>query len=186
VTWRERRQLHRALARRVLAGESKTAITGQAATDGEDWQSIARMLAEIPTPASRRRYRWLNRALMALLALEAVGEVAARLALPRTWGWWVVCVVVPACYFYALWRVSRFDGYSVTVTLALLRLLYWTYDVAISHRDVFLAALVTAQVVGSFVLLVLALVTWRRMLPQTRWWTREPRTDASGTVVFEE
>ena len=192
MTWRKRRQLRSSLEQRVLAGERKADIVGQAAVDGQDWQRMARILALIPTPASRSRYRWLNRVLIGLLVLAEVGEVAAALASAQSYGdhslWLVVDFLWVAAILFVVWEVARFRmyGYSGALAFALLRGVWWVLSVAMRHEVSLPLALVYAQIALLATIAVVATVTQRFLLPKTRWTDSKPKTDAAGVLVFEE
>jgi hypothetical protein len=189
MKWRERRQLSRSLERRVLAGERKADIVGQAAVDGEDWQAVARALALIPTPARRRRYLWLNRALLGFLALAATGEVAAAFSYDDRSIWLLLDLAFPALFLVALWGVVRFRarGYALAAYLAVIRLVWWAVSVPVHHLVSVPVALLVAQATVCAVVIVLVLAAQRRLLPETRTWNdMKPKTDAAGNLLFEE
>ncbi len=176
------------MERRILAGERKADIVGQAAVDGEDWQAVAQMVALIPTPARRRRYRWLNRALMLVLALAAVGEVAGAVSY-ETGVWLVLVLVFPASFLVALSGVARFRAraYLFANGTAVIRLGWWVFSVAIHHTVDVPVALIAVQIALSAGVIVLAMATLTRLLPATHiWMDVSPKTDAAGTPVFEE
>jgi hypothetical protein len=188
MTRREHRQLHRSIEHRVLAGEGKLAIVGQAAADGQDWQRIARWLALIPTPASRRRYRWPNRALICLLALAEFGEIAAALSYGDRSFWLILDFVWPVFLLVAISGVARFRvyGYNGAAAFAVIRGGWWVIAVAMRQEVSLPAALVYAQIALLVAIAVLATVTERLLLPKTRWTDGRPRTDAAGNLLFEE
>jgi hypothetical protein len=176
----------------VLAGERKADMVGQAAVDGQDWQFMARALALVPTPASRRRYRWPTLALVGLLALAEVGEVAAALASARTFGdhafwlatdfFWVAFIVFAAC------EVARYRvyGYNGAFAIALIRGSWWIMFVVIHHQVSLPLALVYAQLALFAVIAVWATLMRHLLLPQTRLIDAQPKTDAAGVLDFEE
>ena len=183
----ESRQLSRNLERRVLGGERKADIVGQAAADGGDWQLVARRLAVIPTPASRRRCRVANRALVVLLALAAAGEVVGLLAYDH--GLWLLLdLLFPLLFIAALSSVSRYRarGYTLAVSVATLRLGWWALSVSVHHLVTAPGALVTAQIAVCLAIGVLALLVQHRLLPASSWTSLAPLSDAEGNLVFEE
>lgn len=192
MTWRERRQLRRSLEQRVLAGEHKADIVGQAAVDGRDWQRMARVLALIPTPASRSRYGWPNRVLIGLLTLAEVGEVAAAFAYAESFGdhafWLVMDFFWVAAILFVVWEVAHFCvyGYNGALAFVLVRGGWWGISVAMHHEVSLPPALVYAQIALLVAIAVLATVTERLLLPKTRWVDSRPKTDAAGVLVFEE
>ena len=184
----ERKQLARSLERRVLAGERKADIVGEAAADGDDLQLLARVLAVTPTPASRRRCRWANRALVILLALAASGEVAGLLAYDHG-VWLFLDLLFPVLFLEALYLVARYRarGYTLAAGVATLRLGWWALSVSVHHLVRAPGALVASQIAVCLAIGVLALLVQHRLLPATRAWTSlAPKTDAEGRLVLEE
>lgn len=185
----ERRELGRSLERRVLAGERKADIVGQAAVDGQDWQAIARAVALIPTPSRRRRWRWLNRLLMAVLVAAATCQGASTLLVEGDW-FWLVAELTWAFFFLLPppWIVLyRQRGYGPAMAAGVIALGWWLYAVGWGEEYAASGALVATQVVLCALAIVLSLVTQRLLLPATTIWTDvRPKVDAAGNLVFEE
>jgi hypothetical protein len=184
----ERRQLNRSLERRVLAGEHKADIVSEAAADGGDWSATARIVALIPTPAHRHRYRWLNRLLLALLLLAAAAELLIALAQDAD-SWWRLLDLLPLAFFLLpLWPVAHYrcGGYSLAASLAATRL--GLLAVHLWHGSVSVpGGLAAAQLSLCVAVVLLAVFTQRRLLPESRTWTGSgPKTDAAGNLRFEE
>ena len=185
----ERRELHRTLEQRVLAGERKADIVGQAVVDGQDWQAIARTVAVIPTPALRQRWRWLNRLLMAVLVAAAACQVASTLLVEGDW-FWIVAELTWAFFFLLPlpWIVLyRPRGHALAMTAGVIALGWCLYVVAWGHEAPASGTLIAFTAALCVLAIVLSLVTQRLLLPATTIWTDvRPKTDAARNLVFEE
>jgi hypothetical protein len=186
---RGRREQFLTLERRILAGERKADIVGHAAVDGSDWRALAREVARIPMPANRRRWRWLNRLLLAALVAAAGGQlVAARLV--EGGSFWLAMQVLLTVYFVlALVPVARYRlrGYGLACTAGAVGLGWWLYVVAWGAEFPASGALVAAEAFLCAFTLALAMLAQRLLLPATTFWTEaRPKLDADGRLVFEE
>jgi len=187
MTRDEHRHSQRSLARRVLARERKADIVGAVAAEGGDWHRVARLLAQIPTPANRRRCSAPNTVLVVLLGLAAAAELRALFAYDN--GIWLVLdLVFPALFLVAAALVGRYRarGYSLAALLAMLRLGWWALAVAAHQLVSAPAVLVAAQVVVCIAVAALAVLVQHRLLPESSRMGLAPRTDAEGKLVFEE
>jgi hypothetical protein len=186
---RERKGQFLTLERRVLAGERKADIVGQAAADGEDWRALARVVSQIPTPTNRRRWRWLNRLLMAALVAAAAGQLAAARLVEGDWFWLALQLMWTVYFVLPLASVARYRprGYSVAMATGVFALAYWFFVVARGDEYAASGALVAAEAALCTLALVLTLVAERLLLPATTMWTEvRPKLDAAGNLRFEE
>ena len=184
----EQRELQRTLEQRVLAGERKADLVGQAAADGEDWQTWARLVARIPTPARRRRWRWLNRGLIALVAATAA-VWAVGLAAIESGIWLAVALVGPLLLASTLWGLAHCRGreYFAASGIAVVGLSVWLYTIAWRSPGLAPPALIAGEAVLCALVIVVALLALRLLLPATTMWTDvKPKTDSAGQLIFEE
>jgi hypothetical protein len=186
---RERRQQSLALERRILSGERKADIVGQAAVDGLDWRELARMAALIPIPANRRRWRWLNRLLMAVLVAAAAGQLAGVYLVEGGWFWlvgqltWTVFFVLPLPWI----ALYRYRGYAPLMTAGVGVGAWWVYMAAWAQEVSASGTLIVVEVALCGLVAALALLTQRLLLPATTLWSdARPKLDADGNLVFEE
>jgi hypothetical protein len=184
----EQRDLHRALERRILAGGRKADIVGQAAADGQDWQTYARLVALIPTPASRRRWRWLNRGLVALVAATTAAWLAGLTAV-ESGVWLAVALVCPLFLASTLWGLAHYRGreYFAASGIAVVGLSVWLYTIAWRSPGLAPPGLIAGEAVLCGLVIVVALLTVHLLLPATTIWTDvRPKTDSDGQLTFEE
>ena len=184
----EQRGLQRTLERRILAGERKADIVGQAAADGQDWQAYARLVGRIPTPASRRRWRWLNRTLIALTVVTAAAWVAGLLSV-ETGLWLAVALACPLLLASTVWGLARYrqNEYYAASGMGVIGLGVWALTLGWQNPGLASGALVAAEAVLCGLVLVLALLTVRLLLPATSMWSDgRAKTDAAGRLTFEE
>jgi hypothetical protein len=184
----ERRELRRILRRRILAGERKADIVGWAAVDGLDWQTYARMASQIPTPASRRRWRWLNRALLVAVAACAAGQVAAAVVVAGDWLWLGTLILLTILLVATVPDVVRFrlDGFSWPSIPGSFVLLLWLYYVAYRGTPAAPPALIAVEASLAALLVGISLLEVHLLLPATQWWEGRPKVDAAGILIFEE
>jgi hypothetical protein len=185
---REQRELQRSLERRILAGERKADIVGQAAADGQDWQTWARLAARVPTPASRRRWRWLNRGLIALVAVTAAAWVVGLAAI-ESGLWLAVALVGPLLLASTLWGLAYYRGleYFAASGIAFVGLSVWLYTIAWRSPGLASPALIAGEAVLCALVIVVALVAVHLLLPATTMWTDvKPKTNSDGRLIFEE
>jgi hypothetical protein len=182
------RDLQRALERRILAGGRKADIVGQAAADGQDWQTYARLVARIPTPASRRRWRWLNRGLVALVAATTAAWVAG-LAAVESGVWLAVALIGPLLLASTLWGLAHYRGrdYFAAAGIAVVGLSVWLYTIAWRSPGLAPTGLVAVEAMLCALVFAVALLTAHLLLPATTIWTDvRPKTDSDGQLIFEE
>jgi hypothetical protein len=184
----KQRELQRALERRILAGERKADIVGQAAADGQDWQTYARLVGRIPTPANRQRWRWLNRALTLLTGATAAAWVAGLLSF-ETGLWLAVALVCPLFLASTVWGLARYRqrDYYAAAGIGVIGLWVWLLTIAWHSPGLASVALIAVEAVLCGLVLGLALLAVRLLLPTTSMWSNgRPKTDAAGRLTFEE
>jgi hypothetical protein len=183
----ERRGLQRELERRILAGERKADIIGQAAATGQDWQTLARLVARIPTSASRRRWRWLNRALVTSIAASAA-VWAASLFTFETGIWLAVALLGPMLLAASLWGVAHYrqGDYVAAAGVAAFGLHFWLFTIAWHSPGLASGALDAVEAALCGLVIILSLLATYLLLPATSLWGDRPKKDATGQLMFEE
>jgi hypothetical protein len=183
----ERKQLYKAIEKRVLAGERKSEIYA-AYPDEQDARLVARVLAQIPTPERRKRFRLLNWALIVGIGILASIKllVVTLLVLTEIPKGAVLILLAPAINIFLMWAVAKFRGvgYLLVIAFGLTGASKVIEGLEKGSHPLDLALNVTslACVAAS---IAIAFVLMKKLLPQTSLFLT-PKKDETGSPVFEE
>jgi hypothetical protein len=183
----ERKQLYKAIEKRVLAGERKSEIYAEH-PDEQDARLVARVLAQIPTPERRKRFSLLNWALIVGIGILAAIKllVVTLLVLTEIPKGAVLILLAPAINIFLMWAVAKFRGvgYLLVIAFGLTGASKVIEGLEKGSHPLDLALNVTslACVAAS---IAIAFVLMKKLLPQTSLFLT-PKKDETGSPVFEE
>ena len=183
----ERKQLYKTIETRVLAGERKAAIYAEH-LDEQDAKLVARVLAQIPTAARRKRFRLLNWILVIVIGIMAAIKllVVTLLVLTEIPKGAVLILLAPAINIFLIWAVVKFKGFGYLLVLAfgltgLSKVMEGFQKGA--HPIDFAINLISLVCVSASI--VIAFVLMKKLLPQTNLFLT-PKKDETGKPIFEE
>ena len=176
------------IEKRILAGERKAEIYAGFAGN-PDAERCASVLAQIPTPAQRRRYSWLNWIFIAILAimaaLKTLGAAAIILSsMPKAF---LLILIMPLINIWMIWLAAKFRalGYLLTICFCIISLskLDWLN----AGKSAFAIAAIAVNAVLLLAAMAIAWALLRKLLPQTKLgFALRPKTDSAGNPQFEE
>ena len=183
----ERKQLYKALEKRVLAGERKSAIYAEY-PDEQDAKLVARVLAQIPTQERRKQFSLLNWILITAIGILAVIKllVVTLLVLTEIPKGAILILLTPAINIFLIWAIAKFKGVGYLLVIAFgltgLSKVMEGFEQGSHPLDL---AINTTSLVCVAVSIVIAFVLMKKLLPQTSFFLT-PKKDDSGNPVFEE
>lgn len=180
-----RKGLYQALENRILAGERKADIYAEFA-DELDASLVANTLSQIPTSRRRQDAKILNRTLVILLGLLALGKVLVAAILVRDTpklAWLIL--LAPALNVLMMLLVEQFRGLGYMLVIGF-------GGASIGKAAQNLGRVATPREFGFVVLdlvaiLICVILAWtlrKQLLPETGW--SGPTKDASGRPIFED
>jgi hypothetical protein len=183
----ERKQLYRAIEKRVLAGERKAEIYANYPEE-QDAKLVARVLAQIPTPDRRKQFSLLNGILVSAIGiLGAIKLLVVTLfvltEIPK--GAFLI-LLAPAINILLIWAVAKFRGvgYLLVVAFGLTGLSKVMEGLEKGSHPIDLA-INSVSMVCVLVSITLAAVLMKKLLPQTNFFLT-PKKDQAGHPMFEE
>jgi len=187
MTKDERKQLYKSIEKRVLAGEGKSEIYAEY-PDGQDAKLVARVLAQIPTPARRKQFSLLNWTLIIAIGILAAIKllVVTLLVLTEIPMGAVLILLAPAINIFLMWAVAKFKGvgYLLVVAFGLTGLSKVMEGFEKGAHPIDFAINATSLLCVT-VSIALAIVLMKKLLPQTSFFLT-PKRDESGNPVFEQ
>lgn len=183
----DRKQLYKAIERRVLSGESKTEIYA-GYPEEQDAKLVARILAQIPTPGRRKQFGLLNWILIVALGILAVIKlgVVTLLVLTEIPKAAVLILLAPAINIFLIWVIAKFRGFGYLFVVAFgltgVSKVVEGFEQGSHPVDI---AINTASLICVVLAMTLAVILMRKLLPQTTF-LLTPRKDAEGNPQFEE
>lgn len=183
----EAKKLYGVLEGRVLAGERKANIYAEH-LDVADAARCAKVLAQIPIPSRRRRYRVWNWILVADLGLLALIKlfIVTLLVLSQIPKGFVLILIAPLINIWVMWMVAKFRaiGYLLVIAFGFTGLskVMEGFQKSVDSLDMTLNSVSLVSVVSA---IVIAGILMRKLLPNTGFLLR-PKTDGTGRPQFEE
>jgi hypothetical protein len=186
MTWRERRRYFLAAERRVLAGEPKSAVLAGLTAAGDDRREAARTLARVVSASRRRRYRWPQRLLVALVVVAGVTSALSPLTNAFAEGRWFAVGVAWSALLFGLpllgvlrWRSEGYTGAGLAGMLA-----FWL-TLRPLLGDLSHLGLDGALTLSLYAALVVAgTILWRRLFPNVGWADGDPPRNADGEYLL--
>ncbi len=183
----DRKQLYKAIEKRVFAGEQKSVIYAEY-PDKQDARLVARVLAQIPTPERCKQFSFLNWVLIVAIGILAAIKllVVTLLVLTEMPEGAVLILLAPAINIFLIWAVAKFKGVGYLLVIAFgltgLSKVLEGFEKGSHPLDL---AINTTSLICVTVSIVIAFVLLKKLLPQTTLFLTS-KTDASGNPVFEE
>ena len=185
----EAKKLYGVLEGRVLAGERKADIYA-GYLDAADAARCAKVLAQIPTPSRRSRFRLLNWILVADLGVLALIKlfVMTLFVLTQIPKGFVLILIAPLINIWIMWMVAQFRaiGYLLVIAFGFTGLskVMEGFQKSVDSLDMTLNSINLVCVVSA---MVIAGILMRKLLPNTSFLLR-PKTKTDGTErpQFEE
>jgi len=183
----ERKQLYKAIETRVLSGECKSEIYA-GYPDEQDARLVARVLAQIPTPARRKQFRLLNWVLIVSIGVLAAIKllIVTLLVLTEIPKGAALILLAPVINIFLIWVVAKFRGFGYLLVVAFgltgVSNVIESFEKGLHPIDFAINAVSLICVVAS---IIIAVVLMKKLLPQTSF-LLTPKRDETGNPLFEE